>query len=53
MRIEAHRSRYRRSKGPPNMASQRTRRLRIRSGRSLCSLGSPLNARLLGVIMFR
>jgi hypothetical protein len=30
---------------PPNMALQRTRRPRIRSGRSLCSLGSPLNAR--------
>jgi hypothetical protein len=27
------------------MALQRTRRPRIRSGRSLCSLGSPLNAR--------
>ncbi len=33
---------------PPNMALQRTRRPRIRSGRSLCSLGSPLNARPLG-----
>jgi hypothetical protein len=32
----------------PNMALQRTRRPRIRSGRSLCSLGSPLNARPLG-----
>jgi hypothetical protein len=30
---------------PPNMALQRTRRPRFRSGRSLCSLGSPLNAR--------
>jgi hypothetical protein len=27
------------------MALQRTRRPRLRSGRSLCSLGSPLNAR--------
>jgi hypothetical protein len=36
--------------GPmPNMALQRTRRPRLRSGRSLRSLGSPLNARLLGV----
>jgi hypothetical protein len=34
---------------PPNMALQRTRRPRLRSGRSLCSLGSPLNARPLGV----
>jgi hypothetical protein len=33
---------------PPNMALQRTRRPRIRSGRSLRSLGSPLNAQLLG-----
>jgi hypothetical protein len=33
---------------PPNMALQRTRRPRIRSGRSLRSLGSPLNARPLG-----
>jgi hypothetical protein len=32
----------------PNMALQRTRRPRIRSGRSLRSLGSPLNARPLG-----
>ena len=32
----------------PNMALQRTRRPRIRSGRSLRSLGSPLNARSLG-----
>ena len=31
-----------------NMALQRTRRPRIRSGRSLHSLGSPLNARPLG-----
>jgi hypothetical protein len=29
------------------MALQRTRRPRLRSGRSLCSLGSPLNAGLL------
>jgi hypothetical protein len=29
---------------PSNMASQRTRRPRIRSGRLLRSLGSPLNA---------
>ena len=36
------------------MALQRTRRPRIRSGRSLRSLGSPLNARLLGATrMFR
>jgi hypothetical protein len=34
--------------GLPNMALQRTRRPRIRSGRSLRSLGSPLNARPLG-----
>ena len=33
---------------PPNMALQRTRRPRFRSGRSRCSLGSPLNARPLG-----
>jgi len=33
---------------PPNMALQRTRRPRIRSGRSRCSLGSPLNAVALG-----
>jgi hypothetical protein len=33
---------------PPNMALQRTRRPRFRSGRSLRSLGSPLNARTLG-----
>jgi len=33
---------------PPNMALQRTRRPRYRSGRSLRSLGSPLNARPLG-----
>jgi hypothetical protein len=32
----------------PNMALQRTRHPRIRSGRSLRSLGSPLNARLFG-----
>jgi hypothetical protein len=32
----------------PNIALQRTRRPRLRSGRSLCSLGSPLNARPLG-----
>ena len=30
------------------MALQRTRRPRFRSGRSLCSLGSPLNARPFG-----
>src|SRR6476659_6436892 len=30
---------------PSNMALQRTRRPRLRSGRSLRSLGSPLNAR--------
>jgi hypothetical protein len=34
----------------PNMVLHRTRRLRFRSGRSLRSLGSPLNARLLGLI---
>jgi hypothetical protein len=33
---------------PPNMALQRNRRPRLRSGRSLRSLGSPLNARPLG-----
>jgi len=33
---------------PPNMALQRPRRFRLRSGRSLRSLGSPLNARSLG-----
>jgi hypothetical protein len=33
---------------PSNMALQRARRPRIRSGRSLRSLGSPLNARPLG-----
>ena len=33
---------------PPNMALQRTRRPRRRSGRSLRSLGSPLNAQPLG-----
>jgi hypothetical protein len=32
---------------PPNMALQRTRRPRLRSGRSLRSLGSRLNARSL------
>ena len=32
----------------PSMALRRTRRPRIRSGRSLCSLGSRLNAQLLG-----
>jgi hypothetical protein len=32
----------------PDMALQRTRRPRVRSGRWLCSLGSPLNARSLG-----
>jgi LmbE family N-acetylglucosaminyl deacetylase len=32
----------------PNMALQRTRRPRVRSGRSLRSLGSPLNARPFG-----
>ena len=35
------------SNQPPNMALQRTRRPRFRSGRSLRSLGSPLNARSL------
>ena len=34
---------------PPNMAFQRTRRPSLRSGRSLRSLGSPLNALPLGV----
>ena len=33
---------------PPNMALQRTRRPSLRSGRSLRSLGSPLNAYPLG-----
>jgi hypothetical protein len=33
---------------PSNMALQRTRRPRLRSGRSLRSLGSPLNACSLG-----
>jgi hypothetical protein len=33
---------------PPNMALQRIRRPGIRSGRSLRSLGSPLNARPFG-----
>ncbi len=37
---------------PPNMALQRTRRPRIRSGRSLRSLGSPLNAQPLCVGKF-
>jgi len=32
----------------PNMALQRIRRPRFRSGRSLCSLGSPLNAQPFG-----
>jgi hypothetical protein len=32
------------------MALQRPRRPRLRSGRSLRSLGSPLNARPLGVV---
>ena len=36
---------------PPNMALQRPRRPRLRSGRSLCSLGSPLNARLFGGLL--
>jgi hypothetical protein len=35
------------------MALQRTRRPRLRSGRSLCSLGSPLNARSLGLAFGR
>ncbi len=39
-----------RNEDRPNMALQRTRRSRIRLGRSLCSLGSPLNARLLGTL---
>ena len=34
--------------GAPNMAFQRTRRPSLRSGRSLRSLGSPLNAYPLG-----
>ena len=34
---------------PPDMALQRTDRPRIRSGRSLRSLGSPRNVRRLGV----
>jgi hypothetical protein len=38
---------------PSNMALQRTRRPRFRSGRSLRSLGSPLNARPLGVSKLR
>jgi hypothetical protein len=37
----------------PNMALQRTRRPRFRSGRSLRSLGSPLNAPPLCVGKFR
>jgi hypothetical protein len=37
------------SEPSPNMALQRTRRPSLRSGRSLRSLGSPLNARPLGV----
>ena len=37
----------------PNMALQRTRRPRFRSGRSLRSLGSPLNAYLLGGMHIR
>ena len=36
------------SEALPNMALQRTRRPRIRLGRSLRSLGSPLNAQPLG-----
>jgi hypothetical protein len=35
------------------MALQRTRRLRFRSGRSLRSLGSPLNAQPLGRVRLR
>ena len=38
-----------RSAPSPNMAFQRTRRPSLRSGRSLRSLGSPLNALPLGV----
>ena len=38
----------RRVKTPPSMALQRARRPRIRSGRALRSLGSPLNARSSG-----
>jgi hypothetical protein len=38
-----------REPGPPSMTLQRTRRPRVRSGRSLRSLGSPLNARPLDV----
>jgi hypothetical protein len=37
---------------PANMALQRTRRPRFRSGRSLRSLGSPLNARSFGGLVF-
>jgi hypothetical protein len=44
-RIAAHRTSARISGPRPNMALQRTRRPRFRSGRSLRSLGSPLNAR--------
>ena len=33
---------------PPKMVLQRPHRTRVRSGRSLRSLGSPLNAQLLG-----
>ena len=38
---------------PPNMAFQRTRRPSLRSGRSLRSLGSPLNAQPFGVTLKR
>jgi hypothetical protein len=41
MTVRAHRER-------PNMALQRTRRFSLRSGRSLRSLGSPLNAQPFG-----
>jgi hypothetical protein len=46
---QSQRSQLPRSRGnqllpPPNMALQRTRRPRLRSGRSLGSLGSPLYA---------
>jgi hypothetical protein len=37
-----------RSQGPPNMRVQRTRRPSLRSGRSRCSLGSPLTRYPLG-----
>jgi len=40
-------------KVPPNMAFQRTRRPSLRSGRSLRSLGSPLNAYPLGDLMLK